>query len=419
MDSSILVVDDEEYYREELESLLSKEGHKVKTSATGEEAIELLRKVKKGEIAVDLLILDIRLVGRGRFSGELAGIEVLKELREKIGLEIPVVVTTAYGDKRIDGVKVGPKLLELGAEDYLEKPIDWVELKFVIKRALEKQRLLGELQRAKDEIEYYKSKEDERCNFSNIIGKSKSLKDVFNLIERVAKTDATVLVLGESGTGKELVAGAIHYSSQRKDKPFVKINCVAIPEDLLEAELFGIEKNVATGVAGRMGRFEQTQCGTIFLDEIGDMSPSLQAKLLRVLQEREIEKIGGRKAIKVDVRVISATNKDLKKQIKKNKFRDDLYFRLNVFPISLPPLRKRREDIPLLIKHFIERYAKETKKPVVKISEGAEELLIQYDYPGNVRELENLIERAIILTDGDTILLEALPELKKREEPAL
>ncbi|MFH0774000.1 MAG: sigma-54 dependent transcriptional regulator [bacterium] len=396
----ILVIEDDQSFRQMLLQKLGSD-YTIDEAGNAEEAIKALR------LKPEVVILDLSLPEqKGSLSKAKVGFRLLERIKQEYP-QIYVIILTGYGD-----TETIVKTVKAGADDFIDKGSDEEELIFRVNKAIEKIDLERENILLKKELQ-------KGYNFSNIIGKSKPLKDVFNLIKRVAKTDSTVLILGESGTGKELVAGAIHYSSQRKDNPFVKINCAAIPEDLLEAELFGIEKNVATGVDGRMGRFEQAQCGTIFLDEIGDMSPSLQAKLLRVLQEREIEKIGGRKAIKVDVRIISATNKDLKKQIKENKFRDDLYFRLNVFPISLPPLRERREDIPLLIKHFIERYAKETKKPVVKISEGAEELLIQYDYPGNVRELENLIERAIILTDGDTILLEALPELKKREEPAL
>ncbi|MEW6608827.1 MAG: sigma 54-interacting transcriptional regulator [bacterium] len=265
---------------------------------------------------------------------------------------------------------------------------------------------------------YLKKEREQEYGLPNIIGKSKALQEVIKLVKKVAKTNANVLIYGESGTGKELVARAIHINSLRKDKPFIVVNCAAIPETLLESELFGYApKSGISGadLKGKPGKFELADEGSIFLDEVADMTLSTQAKILRVLQEKEFERISDTKPIKVDVRIIAATNKNLEEAIKKKEFREDLYFRLNVISISLPPLCERKEDIPLLIEYFIERYAKETKKNVGRISDEALELLMQYDYPGNVRELENLIERAVILTEGDTILLSALPtDLSKR-----
>ena len=305
---------------------------------------------------------------------------------------------TAYGT-----VETAVSAMKEGAYDYLTKPIDLDELLLMVQRIEKEVGLDRENRALKEQLR-------EKFKVDFIISTSRRLEEALNLAGRVAQSQATVLILGESGTGKELIARAIHYSSPRADKPFVKVNCATLPENLLESELFGHEKGAFTGAAARrVGRFEQADQGSIFLDEIGDLSPSLQMKLLRVLQEKEFERVGSNQTIKSDVRVIAATNRNLEESIKKGAFREDLYYRLNVVTISLPPLRERKEDIPLLVEHFLEKYNRENKKAVTSLSKEAKDLLLQYDYPGNVRELENFIERAVVLCRGDTLTVQDLP----------
>jgi DNA-binding NtrC family response regulator len=294
--------------------------------------------------------------------------------------------------------------IKLGAFDYLTKPVKLDEILVTFQRAFEYRDL-------KRENVHLRSQLKKKYRFENIIGDSERMQKVFEVIEKVADTDSTVLILGESGTGKELIAKAIHYNSYRRDKPFVPVNCAAIPSELLESELFGHEKGAFTNaIRLRIGRFELANGGTIFLDEIGDMNPILQSKLLRVLQERQFERVGGIKTIKTDIRVLAATHQNLKMLVQQRKFREDLYYRLNVIPIEIPPLRERRGDIPLLAHHFLEQFNKRKKKKIRGIQEGAMARLIQYEWPGNVRELENTIERVIILLDGDEVTSQDLPD---------
>ena len=291
-----------------------------------------------------------------------------------------------------------------GAYDYLPKPVDPQELRLVVHRALEHQRLQQENLQLKKQL-------FKRFGFTNIIGTSEPITQLFELVRKVADTDSTVLLLGESGTGKELIARALHYNSHRRQGNLVPVNCAAIPEELLESELFGHERGAFThAVRTRIGRFEQASGGTIFLDEVADMSPGLQVKLLRVLQEHSFERIGGVKSIKVDIRVIAATNQDLETMVRQGKFREDLYYRLNVIPIRIPPLRERVTDIPLLVNHFLQEFGKKKKKPVKRLAPKAMELLVRYSWPGNVRELENLVERLVILSEGDVVEVEDLPQ---------
>jgi two-component system NtrC family response regulator len=333
------------------------------------------------------------------------GIQLLREVR---GLqpEAVVVLMTAYGT-----VGTAVAAMKEGAYDYLTKPIDLDELLLLIQR-VEREVVLGQ------ENRHLKEQLREKFKVDFIVSASRQMEEALNLVGRVSQSSATILILGESGTGKELIARAIHYSSPRADKPFVKVNCAALPENLLESELFGHEKGAFTGaVARRVGRFELADQGSIFLDEIGDLSPSLQMKLLRVLQEKEFERVGSNQTIRSDVRVIAATNRNLEEAIRKGTFREDLYYRLNVVTVSLPPLRERKEDIPLLVEHFLKKYNRENKKNVTSLSKEARDLLMRYDYPGNVRELENIVERAVVLCRGDALTTQDLP-LNLREGQA-
>jgi len=383
----ILVVDDEHLIRWSLEQNLKKQGYEVLSAGSGEDALKILR-----EENPHLMLLDIQLPG-------INGIEVLERAKE-IDEEVIVIMVTALGV-----LETAVKAMRLGAHDYINKPFNLDELAIVIKKALE----TGELKR---EVAHLRSEQTRRYGISNLIGEGRHMKNVLAMVEKVARSDAsTVLIQGESGTGKELVAKAIHYESARADKPFMAINCAAVPETLLESELMGHEKGSFTDAkAQKRGLFEIADGGTIFLDEIGDMEPGMQAKLLRVLEERSFRRIGGTKDIQVDVRIISATNKDLLKAIEEKTFRNDLYYRLQVIPIYLPPLRERREDILVLVQHYIDFFNREFGKNVKGISKMAEKFLMEYNWPGNIRELRNIIERAIILENEETLLLEHLPQ---------
>ena len=389
----ILIVDDEKVQLEILEGFLVKQGYEATPAEEGQKALE---KFKHGSF--DLVLTDYRMPG-------MDGIQLLREVR---GLqpEAVVVIMTAYGT-----VGTAVAAMKEGAYDYLTKPIDLDELLLLIQR-VEKGVILGQ------ENRQLKEQLREKFKVDFIVSASRQMEEALNLVGRVSQSSATVLILGESGTGKELIARAIHYSSPRADKPFVKVNCAALPENLLESELFGHEKGAFTGaVARRVGRFELADQGSIFLDEIGDLSPSLQMKLLRVLQEKEFERVGSSQTIRSDVRVIAATNRNLEEAIRKGTFREDLYYRLNVVTVSLPPLRARKEDIPLLVEHFLKKYNRENKKNVISLSKEARDLLVRYDYPGNVRELENIVERAVVLCRGDALTTQDLP-LNLREGQA-
>ncbi|MBI5099303.1 MAG: sigma-54-dependent Fis family transcriptional regulator [Nitrospirae bacterium] len=391
----ILIIDDEPSIRELLKDFLTGKGFEVVTASDGESGLNLLKEDK-----FDLLLLDLMMPG-------MNGMDVLREIAsEKI--DIPAIMITAYAS-----VSTAVEAMKLGAFDYITKPFVLEDVHLAIKRALDVSRLQEENSRLKKELK-------KKFSTHKIIGNSLPLQEVIKFIEKIADTDSTVLVTGESGTGKELVAKTIHYNSPRARSTFVPLNCAAIPKDILESELFGHEKGAFTGaVTTRIGRFELANNGTLFLDEIGELAPSLQVKLLRVLQEKEFERVGGIKTIKVDVRIIAATNRDLEKAVKDGTFREDLYYRLNVIPLHLPPLRKMKEDVPLLIEHFIIEISKRKKKEPPKISHETMSYLANYRWPGNVRELENLIERLIILKEGDYITPDELPErfLENRHTP--
>jgi two-component system response regulator AtoC len=376
---TILVVEDKESMAKMLKDALESEGYRVIFSRDGTEGIQHIK-----ESRIDLVLTDLKLP-------EKDGIDILRVAKEENQL-MPVIVMTAFGS-----VETAVTAMKEGAFDFITKPFDIDHLLMLIKRALEIQRLLTENILLKEEFA-------SKLKFPRIIGKSEKITAVAQMAQKVAPTKTTVLLLGGSGTGKELFARAIHNLSPRRDYPFVPINCAAIPKDLLESELFGHEKGAFTGAESKkMGKFELADRGTIFLDEVGDMDFILQSKLLRAIEEGEIERVGGIKAIKVDVRIIAASNKDLEKAVEDKSFREDLYYRLNVFPIKIPPLKERKEDIPLLVEYFINKYCLEIKTSLKNVSREALEILMNYNWKGNVRELENTIERAIILCDGDTI----------------
>lgn len=381
----ILVIDDEPLTLELIMERLGEEGYIVDVALSGEEGI-----AKAGQRTFDFVITDLNMPG-------IDGMQVLDHFTEHYP-DAFVVVITGYGS-----IETAVQAVKKGAFDYLSKPAKADEILLILERAIELRALRNENLLLRSQIQ-------ERFRSGRIIGQSPPMHALYRTIQRVAKTDSTVLILGESGTGKELIADAIHYNSDRKDKPFVPINCGAIPEELLESELFGHEKGSFTGaVKERKGRFELAHQGTVFLDEIGEMSQKLQVKLLRFLQERKFERIGGARTIQVDVGIIAATNKDLEKAVTTGEFREDLYYRLNVIPIYVPPLRDREGDVPLLIQHFLARHCHEKDIPLKRISKIAMAALEQYNWPGNVRELENLIERLVILTEEDEIGLEDLP----------
>ncbi|HTG01817.1 MAG TPA: sigma-54 dependent transcriptional regulator [Nitrospirota bacterium] len=382
---SILIIDDEPDILLVMSANLKKEGYEVETADDGESA---LRKLENRDF--DAIIVDHQMP-------RLTGMELLSRLRSGLGAghvrsTIPVLVVTAYGT-----IEMAVRAMKDGAYSYLTKPIQYEELSLQVKNAIERRRLSREVENLRHEVE-------ERYQFGNILGRNPQMQETFQLVRTVAETDATVLIQGESGTGKELIARAIHYNSRRKDLPFIIVSCSALPETLLESELFGHEKGAFTGaIRQRVGRFELADGGTIFLDEIGEMSMPVQLKLLRVLQEREFERVGGNRTVKVDVRVLAATHKDLFRAMSERMFREDLFYRLNVLPIKLPPLRDRLDDVPLLAAHFLKKYAEKNKKSISSISPEALALLMRYSYPGNVRELENIIERAVIMEKSDVL----------------
>jgi len=375
--STILVVDDDLAHRTMLKTLIGGWGYNIAEADDGEKAIEAVH-----QKAFDLILMDIRMV-------RVSGLEALKEIK-KLNPAIPVIIMTAYAS-----VETAVKGLKQGAYDYLTKPLDFDELKFAIERAMEHTRLKEENRNLRESLA-------SQFNRQNLIGRSPAMARLMETIAQVAPSEATVLITGESGTGKEMIAGAIHFNSLRKDGPFVKINCAAITETLLESELFGHEKGAFTGADRRKeGKFRQAEGGTLFLDEVSEMSPGMQVKLLRVLQEREITRVGGDEVIKVDVRVIAATNKDLIKEMDAGHFRDDLYYRLNVVTINVPPLRERREDIPLIAQHFLKMFAERNHKSIKGFTPQVMDRLLKYNWPGNVRELMNAVERGVVLSRSD------------------
>ena len=381
----ILVIDDERRMHRILQLSLEGLGYRVIAAASGLEGVELAR-----TRLPSLVITDMKMPG-------MSGMEVLGEMKN-IDDDMPVIIMTAYGT-----VETAVEAMKAGAFDYILKPFDIVEMEVIAQKALHYRRLSQENVQLRSELH-------SKYRFDNIIGRSAGMRRIFSLIEQIAPTRSTVLVRGESGTGKELIAGAVHYHSTRASGPFIKINCGAIPGTLLESELFGYEKGAFTG-ADRLkpGRFELADGGTLFLDEIGDMENALQIKLLRVLQSGEIEHLGGTETMKVDVRVIAATNTNLEEKIEQGLFREDLYYRINVVPIDIPPLRDRRDDIPVLATYFIDRLSEETHQAKKTITPEAMDLLIHYNWPGNIRELQNMIERAVVLSRSDTLTPKSFP----------
>ncbi len=381
----ILLIDDEESGREALTAILRYAGHHVTGAASGAEAAQQLARDKFDIIITDLLLPDTN------------GIDILKNIKRDSPLT-EVILITGHAS-----AETAVRAMKEGAYDYITKPLNIEELKIIIAKAVEKHQLLSE-------NVYLKKQLRDKFEFANIIGASPAMQQVFALMKRIVKTDSTVLITGESGTGKEIVAKAIHFNGSRRDRPFIAVHCGAIPENLLESELFGYVKGAFTGaVRDKIGKFEAANGGTIFLDEIGTMPIQLQTKLLRVLQEQEVERVGSTRPVKIDVRIISATNMDLAEQVKNGAFREDLYYRLNVIPLVLPPLRERVEDILPLAKHFLAKYCKEMQRRRMTLTTEAVEALEGYNWGGNVRELENVMERVVALTEADTITLHDLP----------
>lgn len=386
---SILIVDDEDTQRNVLKGYLEKKGYKIFSASSGSEGIKVVK-----ENVIDIVLSDFKMPDK-------TGLEVLEEVK-KLNPEISFVIITAYGT-----IENAVKAMRLGAFDYISKPVDLDELDLMIDRIIENKNLKSEIKILKDQLK-------EKFRIDSFISQSPKMEDVLSIAARAADSKATVLITGESGTGKEVLAKSIHYVSPRKDKPFIAVNVPALPETLLESELFGHEKGAFTGAEkAKKGRFELADGGTIFLDEIGDIPINLQVKLLRVLQEHQIERLGSSEGIDIDVRIIAATHQNLEQKIKDGSFREDLYYRLNIVSLYIPPLRERKEDILPLIEHFIQKYSKENGRQKLSLSKEAVDILIKYNYPGNVRELENIIERAVVLSRGEIITLNDLPEVVK------
>jgi DNA-binding NtrC family response regulator len=389
MEYTILVIEDDEKMRRLLELILGQEGYRVNSVPTGQQGIQKLSE-QSATMGYDLIVTDLQMPG-------VTGLDVLEHVRKEFP-EIPVLIVTGFGT-----VKTAVEAMKKGAFDYITKPIDNEELNCVVKRALEIKRLFTQHKHLSQGLR-------ERFNFDRIIGNSEVMQKVKKLVMEVADTDYTVLITGESGTGKELLARAIHYTSRRSQYPMVTINCAAIPETLLESELFGYEKGAFTDAkTSKPGRLKMADGGTVFLDEVAELSPMTQVKLLRVLQEKEIEPLGGTRSIKIDIRIVAATNKDLFEQVKKGNFREDLYYRINVFPVHIPPLRERTEDIPQLLGFFVNQYNRELGKRIKGFSPEALAILERYPWPGNVRELQNLVERMMIICKGDWVQPTDLP----------
>lgn len=385
MKFTILVIDDEKNIRQGLQTALELEGYEVLLASDGKEGLEIAMRE-----AVDLIITDLRMPG---ISGE----EVLKRVSSETP-GVPVIVLTGHGT-----VESAVDAMRSGAYDFLTKPLNLDRLSLLVKRALQNRELILQHRDLEKEVE-------NRKTFEHIIGKSPAMLKVFDVVKRVASTKASVLITGESGVGKELIANAIHNLSPRKDKPYIKVHCAALAESLLESELFGHEKGSFTGaLARKKGRFELAHSGTIFLDEIGEIDQTVQIKILRVLQEKTFERVGGEDTLEVDVRIITATNKDLEKEVSLGKFREDLFYRLNVVCIHVPPLRERKDDIPLLITAFIKEFAEENQKKIEGIETKARSVLYAYDWPGNIRQLRNCIESAVVMSSSSVITLDDLP----------
>jgi two-component system, NtrC family, response regulator AtoC len=377
--ANILIVEDEPRMRRLLEISLSEDGHTVQTAEDAEKGLAQLRKN-----SIDLVVTDLKLPG-------MNGLEFLHE-GKRLNPALPFVVMTAYGS-----VETAVDAMKAGASDYVLKPFTMAEMKLVILKELDVQQVRDENRRLREAL-------GQRYHFQNIVARSRKMQEVLALVERVAPTNSTVLIGGESGVGKDLIARAIHQNSRRSSGPFIKINSTAIPDTLFESELFGFERGAFTGaLASKPGKFELADKGTLFLDEIGDVPAPIQVKLLRVLQEREFERLGGTRTLKVDVRMIAATNRDLRAALEEGTFREDLYYRLNVVPIDIPPLREHKEDIPELANHFLARFAAESEKPIESITPAALAVLMGYHWPGNVRQLENMVERAVALSSGPVI----------------
>ncbi|GAB4363578.1 MAG: sigma 54-interacting transcriptional regulator [Calditrichia bacterium] len=382
---SILIIDDEAAQLQSLKSFLTRRGYQVFTATDGPSGYEIAQKH-----TIDLVITDYRMP-------EWNGFVVLRKIKE-LNPDIDIVVMTAYGS-----IEDAVEIMKAGAYDYLTKPIELDDLENLIKRVQEKRLLIAENRLLKQQLQ-------ERFKFEAIVSQSGEMEEVLNTAARVAPSKASVLIRGESGTGKELIARAIHYASPRREQPFVVVNVAALAENLIESELFGHEKGAFTGATQqRIGRFEQANGGTLFIDEVGDIPLPVQVKLLRAIQFGQIERLGGNKTIEVDVRIIAATHRNLEEMIRNGEFRDDLYYRLNVVSIWIPPLRQRKTDVPVLIEHFLQKYARENQKPVKGITREALDQLMKYHYPGNVRELENIIERAVVLCRGEYITTDDLP----------
>jgi two-component system NtrC family response regulator len=388
-DYSILIIDDEDAQRSILRGYLEKKGYKIFSASSGTEGIKAIQ-----NNLIDIVLSDFKMPDK-------TGLEVLEEVK-KINPEISFVILTAYGT-----IENAVKAMRLGAFDYISKPVDLDELDLMIERIIENKNLKSEIRLLKNQLQ-------EKFKIDSFISHSPKMEEVLSIAARAADSKATILITGESGTGKEVLAKSIHYVSPRKDKPFVAVNIPALPETLLESELFGHEKGAFTGAdKAKKGRFENADGGTIFLDEIGDIPLNLQVKLLRVLQEHQIEKVGSSESIDIDVRIIAATHQNLEEKIKDGSFREDLYYRLNIVSLHIPPLRERREDIIPLIEHFVQKYSEENGKHNLSLSKEAVDLLIKYNFPGNVRELENIIERAVVLARGEVITINDLPNIVK------
>jgi len=395
IEERVLVVDDEPGMKEFLKIMLEKMGYQADAADSGEDAIKRLEQGK-----YKLVICDLKMP-------RISGMEVLRRSKE-VNPEVPVIMITAFGT-----AESAVEAMKLGAYDYISKPFKVDEIQLVINKALEKARLLEENIQLKRELK-------NKYGFHQLIGLSEPMRKIYEIIRQTAPTKSNILISGESGTGKELVAKAIHYNSPRRNHPLLTVNCASIPESLLESELFGHTRGAFTGAyQSKRGVFELADQGSIFLDEISEMTPGLQAKLLRVIEDKSFRKVGGEQELKVDVRIIAATNRDIEKEIKTGRFREDLFYRLNVIHIHLPPLRERKEDIPILAQHFLEKYSAEMKKPIRKISKEAEEMLIKYHWPGNVRELENVIERAVSMEKTEAILPESITEKVRCPENVL
>jgi two-component system, NtrC family, response regulator AtoC len=391
----ILVVDDDPQMQFFLKEALERQQYVVTVQPSAEAALEALASTR-----FDLILMDVRLPG-------MNGLDAVNEI-QKVDYRTPIIIMTAHGTR-----ETALEAVRRGAYDYFTKPFSLDEMEIIVRRALEKKRMVGELEQLRHQLAAASRR-------GRIVGSSRALEEILRLIDRVGPTDSTVLILGESGTGKELIAEAIHENSNRRGKPFVKLNCAAIPEALLESELFGHEKGAFTGAISRKpGKFETADGGTLLLDEIGDMTLSTQAKILRALQERELQRVGGTQTIKVDVRIIASTNKDLERAVKEGTFRDDLYFRLNVVTLQVPPLRDRREEIPELADHFLAEANTRLNRGITRLAPDALAALMEHGWPGNIRELRNMIERAVVVNDGEVLALSSFPPpIRPVETPA-